>query len=153
MNKLLIVILAFTLSVTVKAADGMINIKSDLTVATTADKLIKVLNNKGMTIFNRVKHSEAAEKVGINLRKTELIIFGNPKVGSLLMKCQQSMAIDLPLKALIWKDESNNVWLSYNDIKFLASRHQISNCKKEVNKVENALNKIMSSVVTKTNNK
>ncbi|MDX1697407.1 MAG: DUF302 domain-containing protein, partial [Thiohalobacterales bacterium] len=110
------------------SADGIINVPSDFGVSETADRLEGVLNEKGMTIFKRVKHSEAAGKVGVDLRATELIIFGNPGVGSPLMKCRQSVAIDLPQKALIWEDAASRVWISYNDPRYLESRHAIDGC-------------------------
>ena len=103
----------------VQIVEGMINVKSQFDVKTTADRFENILNKKGMTVFNRIKHSESAAKIGIKLRDTEVIIFGNPKAGSPLMKCQQSIAIDLPQKALIWKDSHNNVWISYNDMTYL----------------------------------
>jgi uncharacterized protein (DUF302 family) len=98
-----------------------------------------VLKSKGMTIFNRIKHSEGAAGVGIELRDTELIIFGNPKVGSPLMKCAQGVAIDLPQKALIWEDEKGNVWISYNNPRYLEKRHRIAGCENVLAKVEKAL--------------
>jgi uncharacterized protein (DUF302 family) len=84
------------IAIPVLAADGVINVPSEFNVEETANRLENILNEKGMTIFRRIKHSEAADKVGIRLRETELIIFGNPKIGSPLMKCQQIVAIDLP---------------------------------------------------------
>jgi len=131
------------------SADGMINIESDFNVTKTADRLENILKKKGMTVFNRIKHSQAASNVGIELRETELIIFGNPKVGSPLMKCQQSIAIDLPQKALIWKDEKSNVWISYNSPQHLVKRHQLEGCTKELFKIENALAKITKAAATK----
>ena len=92
-----------------------------------------------MTIFNRVHHSDAAAKVNVPLRETELIIFGNPKIGSQLMLCQQEVAIDLPLKALIWKDETEKVWISYNDPRYLEKRHQITGCETVLTKIEKAI--------------
>jgi uncharacterized protein (DUF302 family) len=73
------------------------------------------------------------------LRPTELVIFGNPKVGAPLMQCSQTVAIDLPQKALIWQDESGQVWLTYNDPQYLAKRHEIGGCKAVLDKVRNAL--------------
>ena len=102
-----------------------------------------------MTIFNRIKHSGSANKVGITLRETELIIFGNPKAGSPLMKCQQSIALDLPQKALIWKDENNKVWISYNDLRYLKKRHNVTGCEKVISKVE----KILVTVTKSASNK
>ena len=100
------------------AADGVVNIQSIFNVKETTDRLKSIVKGKGMTVFNRIKHSEGASKVGIELRDTELIIFGNPKVGGPLMKCQQSVAIDLPQKALIWKNDEAKVWISYNDPRY-----------------------------------
>ncbi|MBQ0757878.1 MAG: DUF302 domain-containing protein [Amphritea sp.] len=130
------------------AADGVVNVPSPFSVEETADRLNNVLNNKGMTVFNRVKHSEAAGKVGIQLRDTELIIFGNPKAGSPLMKCQQSVAIDLPQKALVWADDQSKVWISYNDLSYLAKRHDLSGCEAVIAKVGKALAGITKAAVT-----
>ena len=127
------------------AADGMVTVPSIYTVEETAERLESVLHEKGMTIFNRIKHSEAAAKVGIELRKTELILFGNPKVGSPLMKCQQSVAIDLPQKALIWEDDNAKVWISYNDPRYLEKRHNIAGCEEVIAKIEKALAGITKS--------
>jgi uncharacterized protein (DUF302 family) len=92
-------LLVFLIAIPAMAADGVINVPSTFNVEETANRIESILNEKGMTIFKRIKHSEGASKVGISLRATELIIFGNPKVGSPLMKCQQSVAIDLPAKS------------------------------------------------------
>jgi len=121
------------------ADNGMISIKSSNDVKVTADRLEKNLIAKGMTVFIRINHAENAQKVGKELRPSELIIFGNPKVGTPLMQCGQSVAIDLPQKALIWKDEAGQVWLSYNDPKYLAKRHGIKDCAEVIKKIETAL--------------
>jgi uncharacterized protein (DUF302 family) len=92
-----------------------------------------------MTVFNRIHHSEGARSVGIELRDTELLIFGNPKVGSPLMKCQQIAALDLPQKALIWKDDQDVVYISYNDPSYIQSRHDITGCEEVLTKIEKAL--------------
>lgn len=121
------------------ADNGLINIKSAHTVKVTADRLEKALITKGMTVFIRIDHAEGAQKVGKILRPTELIIFGNPEVGTPLMQCRQRVAIDLPQKALIWEDEEKQVWLSYNDPEYLAKRHDIKECDAILKKIENAL--------------
>jgi uncharacterized protein (DUF302 family) len=133
------------IAVPAAAADGLINTRSSFNVEETADRLEIVLKEKGMTIFNRIKHSEAAAEVGIELRNTELILFGNPNVGSPLMKCQQSVAIDLPQKALIWEDDKAEVWISYNDPRYLEKRHNISGCEEVIAKIEKALAGIAES--------
>ena len=143
MKKLLVTtLMVMILAVPALAADGMINVKSNYNVQKTADRLENILNEKGMTIFKRIKHSESAAKVGVELRETELIIFGNPKVGSPLMKCQQSAAIDLPQKALVWEDNESTVWISYNDPRYLEKRHGISGCDEVLSKIEKALSGI-----------
>ncbi len=121
------------------ADNGLISMKSAHSVKVTADRLEKALLTKGMTVFIRIDHAEGAHKVGKKLRPTELIIFGNPKVGTPLMQCSQRVAIDLPQKALIWEDEDKQVWLSYNDPEYLAKRHDIKGCDAVLKKIENAL--------------
>lgn len=130
------------------SADTMIDVKSSFGVQETGDRLERVLEEKGMTLFNRVKHSEAAEEVDVELRDTELIIFGNPNVGSPLMKCRQRVAIDLPQKALIWTDSSGETWISYNDPRYLEKRHDISNCEDVISTIETALAGIAEAAAT-----
>ena len=131
------------------AADGMISIQSAFPVEITADRFENILNQKGMTVFSRIKHSESAQKIGIDLRKTELVIFGNPKVGSPLMQCQQTVAIDLPQKALIWEDDKGSTWISYNDPSYLVQRHNIPGCNEIISKIENALATLTKAAATK----
>ena len=123
------------------AADGLVTVKSSHDVKTTADRLEKVLKEKGMTVFQRINHAQGAEKAGMELRPTELVIFGNPKVGTPLMLCSQTAAIDLPQKALLWQDEEGQVWLTYNDPRYMADRHGITGCDKVLGKVATALEK------------
>ena len=92
-----------------------------------------------MTIFKRVDHTAGAEKAGLQLRPTELLIFGNPKVGTPLMLCSQTAALDLPQKALAYEDENGEVWLAYNDPAYMAKRHNLKDCDKPVQKVTQAL--------------
>jgi uncharacterized protein (DUF302 family) len=121
------------------SGDGMINIESAYNVATTADRLERVLEKKGMTLFAHIDHSKGAEKAGLKLRPMITVIFGNPKVGTPLMQCNQTIAIDLPQKALIWEDEKGQVWFSYNDPKYLAQRHGLKGCDEIIKKIEKAL--------------
>ncbi len=127
------------IAIPAQAVDGVVNVESSFQVKETADRMETILKEKGMTIFNRIKHSEAASRVGIELRDTELIIFGNPKVGSPFMKCQQTVALDLPQKALIWVDDSAKVWISYNDPRYLEKRHNVTGCEAVIAKIEKAL--------------
>lgn len=133
------VVFAVTLAASAQAADGMVNIESSFTVKETANRMERILNEKGMTVFNRINHGQGATNVGIELRDTELLIFGNPKVGSPLMQCRQSVAIDLPQKALVWQDESSTVWISYNEPEYLAKRHEIAGCDTLISNINKAL--------------
>jgi len=141
MQKVIFIFITIFLFSTVGIADdhGLINIKSFHSVKSTADRLEKALAAKGMTIFARINHAEGAKKVGKILRPTELIIFGNPKVGTPLMQCKQTVAIDLPQKALIWQDRSGQVWFTYNNPTYLVKRHAIKGCDKVIYKISNAL--------------
>ena len=139
----LLAVLAVGWSLMLQAADslenGMVRVSSAHSVAVTADKLEQLLNAKGMTLFARIDHSTAAARVGQSLRSTQLLIFGNPKVGTPLMQCSQSVAIDLPQKMLIFQDESGQVWLSYNDPSYLQQRHEIRGCDAVLKKIGKAL--------------
>lgn len=132
-------VLAMAIGSVAQAAEGLITVKSNHSVTATADKLEAVLSDKGMKIMNRINHAAGAEAAGLELRPTELVIFGNPKVGTPLMQCAQSVAIDLPQKALIWEDANGDVWLGYNDPQYLKSRHGIEGCDDVLNKVSGAL--------------
>ena len=127
MRKYLVISVILILVSPVALADsGLVSVKSAHSVPVTLDRLEAVLKKKGMKIFNRLNHAKGAESVGVDLRPTELLLFGNPKIGSPLMTCAQSVAIDLPQKALAWEDAKGQVWLSYNAPVYLASRHSIS---------------------------
>ena len=140
---LVLMIVVITTLVTTRSfadsANGMVRIKSAHSVTTTIDKLETALLNGGMTVFKRISHSDGAAKAGFKLRETELLIFGNPKIGTLLMQCQQTTAIDLPMKALAYKDESGQVWLAYNDPQHIADRHHTKNCEQVISKMTKAL--------------
>ncbi len=137
------IMLAFALScllcLPAVAANGVVDVKSNHSVADTADKLVAALEAKGMTVFARVDHAAGAATIDADLRPTELVLFGNPKVGTPLMQCSQSVGIDLPQKALIWEDSEGQVWLSYNDPTYLVTRHDLGDCEEVLGKVSKAL--------------
>lgn len=140
MKLLLYFLISFYLISPLAIADnGMVNIKSTHDVKTTTDRLEKALKAKGMTIFNRIDHAAGAKKIGRVLRGTQLVIFGNPKVGTPLMQCSQSAAIDLPQKALVWEDDAGQVWFSYNNPTYLKDRHIIKGCDEVIGKISKAL--------------
>jgi uncharacterized protein (DUF302 family) len=105
------------------AADGLTTIPSSFGPKETMDRLEAAVKAKGLTVFARVDHAAGATDVGLPLRPTELLIFGNAKGGTPLMQATQTIGIDLPLKALVWQDAAGKTWLSYNDPSSLAKRH------------------------------
>lgn len=142
-NLLLLLALIAVLTPYSQADDnGLINKKSHYSVKVTLDRLEDVLGKKGITVVTRWNHSSGAKKAGVPLRNTELLIFGNPKIGSHFFTSNQTAGIDLPMKALAWKDEKGQVWLTYNDPQYIADRHNINNRPEIVNKMSGALNKL-----------
>jgi uncharacterized protein (DUF302 family) len=105
------------------AADGLTTIRSSYGPKDTMNRLEAEVKAKGMTVFARIDHAAGAAEVGLSLRPTELLIFGNAKGGTPLMQSAQTIGIDLPLKVLVWQDASGDTWLSYNDPSWLAKRH------------------------------
>ena len=95
-------------------ADGLVRVASAMGPRETMDRLAMAIQDKGLTVFARIDHAANAAAVGLSLRPTEVVLFGNPKGGTLLMQDQQPAGIDLPLKALVWQDAEGKVWLSYN---------------------------------------
>lgn len=107
------------------ADGGLIKLKSNHSVDDTADRLESTLKEKGMRVFARVPHSQGAASVGLELKPTVLVLFGNPKAGTPLMQQQRTVAIDLPQKMLIWEDDAGQTWLAYNDPAYLKARHNL----------------------------
>jgi uncharacterized protein (DUF302 family) len=105
------------------SADGLIVVRSSHGPAETMDRLAAEIKAKGLTVFARIDHASGAKEAGLPLRPTELLIFGNAKGGTPLMQSNQEVGLDLPLKALVWQDETNDTWISYNDPAWLAKRH------------------------------
>ena len=106
-------------------SNGIISILSPYSVPETLDRLEAILREKNINIFTRIDHSGEAQKVGLTMPPTQLLIFGNPKGGTPVMTAQPLAAIDLPLKALAWQDTGGKVWLSYNDPQYLKLRHSL----------------------------
>jgi uncharacterized protein (DUF302 family) len=105
------------------SADGLIVVRSSHGPAETIDRLAAEIKAKGLTVFARIDHASGAKEAGLPLRPTELLIFGNAKGGTPLMQSNQEIGLDLPLKALVWQDATNDTWISYNDPAWLAKRH------------------------------
>jgi uncharacterized protein (DUF302 family)/uncharacterized membrane protein YidH (DUF202 family) len=111
------------ISMTAATSKGIVDKLSNHSVDQTVDRLKNILQSKGVTLFALIDHSGEAEKVGLKMPPTKLLIFGNPKGGTPLMLAAPSSAIDLPLKILIWQDAHGKVWVSYNSPEYLQQRH------------------------------
>jgi uncharacterized protein (DUF302 family) len=107
------------------SGNGIINVPSNHPVEPTVERLRGILQAKGVTLFAFVDHSGGAEKVGMKMLPAKLLVFGNPKAGTPLMRAAPSIALDLPLKILIWEDSDGRVWLSYNSPAYLQERHAV----------------------------
>lgn len=110
-------------------------------VSTTTERLQQALEAAGFKIFAQVDHAAAAAGIGMELRPTQLLIFGKPKVGTLLMQSNQLSGIDLPLKFLVWQDVQGKVWIGWNDMAAIGERHQLINRGPVLEKVAGALQK------------
>ena len=126
----------------------MITKKSAHSVPVTLDRFTNVLKSKGITIFARINHSGGAEKVGLKLRPTEILLFGNPKLGTPLMQADRKIGVDLPMKVLVWQDDKGDVWLGYLAPSYLKSKYAINNRDKVFNVMTNALGKF-TDIATK----
>ena len=109
------------------------------------NRLVAEINATGMTVFARIDHATGAAEVGLNLRPTELIIFGNARGGTPLMQAAQTVGIDLPLKALVWEDAAGNTWISYNEPKWIVQRHDVANPQPIVTKMADLLSAISTA--------
>jgi uncharacterized protein (DUF302 family) len=107
----------------VDRGEGIVTLPSNHSVAETVGKLAAILQSKGVTLFATVDHSGEAQKAGLQMPDTKLLIFGSPKAGTPPMLAAPSIAIDLPLKILVWQDGAGKVWVSYNSPEYLRERH------------------------------
>ncbi|KJC36108.1 hypothetical protein UP09_33805 [Bradyrhizobium sp. LTSP885] len=114
------------------AVEGLVSLRSSFGPNETTDRLKAELQASGLTVFAQIDHAAGAASVGLALRPTAVLIFGNAKGGTPLMQAAQTIGIDLPLKALVWQDEAGDTWLSYNDPAWLAQRHGITEQTKTV---------------------
>src|SRR6059058_1797741 len=115
--------------------EGLTTIASNFGPKETMDRLETEIRTKGMEVFARIDHAAGAAEVGLNLRPTELIIFGNARGGTPLMQSAQTIGIDLPLKALVWQDAANKTWLSYNEPGWIAQRHGVAGAESTIDKM------------------
>lgn len=128
-------------SVSAMAAEGLVVKPSNYSVAETIDRLEAVLKEKGLTVFDRIDHQAGAAGADLELPPTQVLIFGNPKLGTPLMTSAPTVAIDLPQKALAYEDADGKVHLAYNDVGYLTARHGIAGRDEVLEKIRGALNK------------
>ena len=128
-------------------SEGFITKSSPYSVAVTLDRLEAVLKSKGLTIFARIDHAAGADKAGLSLAATQLLIFGNPKTGTPLMASNRLVGIDLPLKALAWADASGKVWLAYPSMEAVKQRHGITDRDPVFANITGALDKLTAAAV------
>ncbi len=148
MRIVLVLIFAFLVMATgVRADHHMIVKQSPHSVAKTLDRLSAILKKKGITVFTRVDHAAGAKKVDMALRPTQLLIFGNPKLGTPLMTADQQIGLALPLKALAWQDEAGKVWLGYTKPAELQHRYGIKGRDEVFKKMTGALNNLTNAAL------
>jgi len=123
--------------------------QSPHSVGETVDRLAAAVKAKGLTVFARIDHAAGAKKVDMELRPTELIIFGSPKVGTPLMQAKQTMGLDLPLKVLAWQDEGGQVWLAYQAPADMAAVHGLPKDNPVIKNVAGALDNFTNAAVKK----
>jgi uncharacterized protein (DUF302 family) len=128
-------------------SNGLITVASKWSVGETLDRLTAALTEAGLRVFARIDHARGAEEAGLALRPTELLIFGHPRGGTPLMQDRQTAGIDLPVKALAWEDEEGQVWLTYNEAAWLATRHGLgASSKNAVEAIETGLATLVSRI-------
>lgn len=123
-------------------ASGLISLPSTYSVSETLDRVTSAAVALDFGVAARINHAQAAQKVGLELRPTEVLLVGNPKGGTALMQCAQTVAIDLPVKFLAYQDAAGQVWLIYNDPAYLMSRHNAVGCNEAFAKAGGALKMI-----------
>ncbi|MFO7644275.1 MAG: DUF302 domain-containing protein [Desulfosarcina sp.] len=138
-NTALVLTLTVFMAGAAVAQDGLISVKSSFDVVATANRLESALDAGGITRFARIDHAAGAQTIDQTLRPTLLILFGSPAMGTPLIQRSRSIAIDLPLKALIWEDSAGQAWLSYNAPEELARRHGITEMAEVVQLMQQAL--------------
>jgi uncharacterized protein (DUF302 family) len=145
--KVALMALAITLPTMTTASAGLIRKQSAYSVKVTLDRLENILKKKGVTVFARIDHAAGAMAVGQELAPTQVLIFGSPKMGTPLMTARREIGIDLPLKALVWRDENGKVWLAYNDPADLKARHRITTRDKVFAKMGKVLDALSNAAV------
>jgi len=126
---------------------SMIKLKSQYSMEDSLAKLTDEIEGKNLKIFAVIKHGEAARANGLELNPTNLVIFGNPQVGTKLMNCDQTIGIELPMKVLIWEDDKGQVMAGFNDPEHYLQTYDIEACSEIIIKVKGVLNGLINTLV------
>ena len=138
----------FAIGDEVMATNGLTIVQSNFGAKETMDRLEAEVKAKGLTMFARIDHASGAAEVGMQLRPTELLIFGNARGGTPLMQANQTVGIDLPLKALVYEEAAGKVWLAYNNPSWIAQRHELgTSASAVVQALTNALESLTANAV------
>ena len=121
------------------ADTGLVTLPSAHGATETVERLKGLLAQKGIEVFAHIDHAAAAKKVGLLLRPTQVLIFGNPKAGTPLMQSQQTIGLDLPLRVLVWEDEAGKVWLTYRRVESVARQHHVAGIDAAVKALDDGL--------------
>ena len=149
MKTLCVAMIALVLTtVTAQADDGLVKKLSAHSVQTTMDSLENLVRNKGLTVFVRIDHAAGAAEVGEEMLPTQLLMFGNPAIGTNLMTSQRTVGVDLPIKVLIWEEPDGKVWIAYNDPAYLAKRHGIDDRDAVLDKMGRAVKGLVSAAAS-----
>lgn len=146
MKILQLLVILICLPIVCNAQEDWIVVSSAYSVQKTVEILQQAIEAKGFKIFNTIDHAKGAESAGMTLRPTTLIIFGNPKGGTPLMSCDQRMGIVLPLKVLVWEDESKQVKAGFTNPEKYAKEYNLEKCKEVLPKIKNALQDLLKGV-------
>ena len=149
MKTLCVAMIALVLSTaTAQADDGLVKKLSAHSVQTTMDSLENLVRNKGLTVFARIDHAAGAAEVGEEMLPTQLLMFGNPAIGTNLMTSQRTVGVDLPIKVLIWEEPDGKVWIAYNEPAYLAKRHGIDDRDAVLDKMGRAVKGLVSAAAS-----
>jgi uncharacterized protein (DUF302 family) len=140
-------LLLFVLAVPAHGVEGLATRDSPNSVEQTYRQLIEAAEASGLTIMLELDHADNARSADVDLPPTRVVLFGNPKIGSQLMRCAQTVGIDLPQRMLVWQDRSGQVKVGYNAPKYLVKRHKLSGCKEEIDKVTAVLERLTNAAV------
>lgn len=125
---------------------SLILVKSVSDIESTLSKISEEIEGKGLKIFSVIRHGDAAVANGLSLNPTNLIIFGNPQVGTKLMQCDQAMGIELPMKILVWEDDDQQVFAGFNDPEQYLEKYNLDQCKEVIQKVKAVMTSLINAV-------